>query len=109
MTQIEPALLWLAGICGAVLSIWGVITKLTQPHKDLEARVTRLEDRVESNESRLTSDHKSLQEQEGFNRIVLESLGLMLEHEATGNHTVQLQHQADKVHEYLYDKAGKLK
>lgn len=109
MENLESALLWLAGICAAILSIWGGVSKVSKPYHDLNNRVEVLEDKVIKNGKKLDADNESLKAQERFNALALKSLALLLEHGATGNHNAQMQAQAEEVRDFLYGKGGKLK
>lgn len=109
MEHLEPALLWIAGLCTAIISIWGATSKIAKPYRDLLSRVIAIEEKVEKNEVKLNADNERLKAQEDFNALSLKSLALLLEHGATGNHNDQMQVQAEEVREYLYGKGGKLK
>lgn len=109
MEHLEPALLWLAGICAAIISIWGAASRVLKPYHDLNDRVEALEDKVIKNAKKLDADNESLMAQERFNALALKSLALLLEHGATGNHNAQMQAQAEEVRDFLYGKGGKLK
>lgn len=105
----DQALLWLAGICGAMVTIGGLASKLGSPVKQLKSRLDALEKQVAENSAKLTADMESLKKQEAVNRLTLESLMLLLEHEATGNHNDQLETQAHKLKIFVYDKGSQLK
>lgn len=103
MSSVEPALLWIAGICGAILSIWGLFSKLKEPYDHLDKRVEVLEKKVEINQEHLEKDLKRLDKQARISQMDLESLTLILEHLATGNHNQQMQDQADKMKRFMVE------
>lgn len=74
MEHTEPALLWLAGICAAIISIWGAASRVLKPYHDLNDRVEALEDKVIKNAKKLDADNESLMAQERFNALALKSL-----------------------------------
>ena len=108
MASIEPALLWVAGICAAIVTILGCIEKLTKPVKDLKTRVDKLEDLAATNSKKLINDHESLTAQEDINMMLLKSTSLLLKHNATGNHNGELAKQADEIDQYIYKKGGSI-
>lgn len=105
----DQALLWVAGICGALVTIGGVLGRAYSPIKELQKRVTANEAKLSVIESHLKADMESLQAQEQVNKLLLESMMLLLEHEATGNHNTDLAEQAGKLKRFVYDKGGRLK
>lgn len=119
MTSIEPALMWLAGICAAIATIWGLSSKVSAAVKkptvelkaDLESLKTRteiLESLAAANKDKLTHDHESLAAQEEINWMLLKSVSLLLKHNADGNHTGELAKQASEIDHYIYKKGGAL-
>lgn len=105
MSSIEPALIWVAGICGAILSIWGLLSKIKEPYDSLDKRVEALEKKVEINQEHLEKDLKRLDKQARISQMDLESLTLILEHLATGNHNRQMQDQADKIKKFMVEES----
>ena len=101
--HLEPALLWLAGICAALLSVMGLFSKLKAPYNALATRVEDLEHKVEANQEHLEKDLKRLDKQSRISQMDLESLTLILEHLATGNHNQQMQDQADKIKRFMVE------
>lgn len=110
MSGLEPAVLWLAGICAALLGIWGFIekiyNKMHHPIEELESRVKKIEEKVGSNAGELDADHAALAKQEKINTLILRSCSLLMRHCADNNHTGQLQHQADAVDEFMLEESG---
>lgn len=112
METLEPAIMWLAGLCAAVLSIWGVASKVSasvkQPYKELFARVDKLEDRVERNEDHLEKDLKKLDKLSRISQFDLRNQSLMLEHLATGNHNKELEEAAQETKRFMAEEAARL-
>ena len=110
MSGLEPAVLWLAGICAALLGIWGFVEKVYSkahaPIENMEKRIKELEAKVGSNNYELSSDHEALAKQEKINTLILRSCSLLMRHCADNNHTGQLQHQADAVDEFMLEESG---
>lgn len=119
MASVEPALLWLAGICAAICTIWGLSSKVSaavkKPTEDLKTdleslkkRTTALETVATANKEKLIHDHDSLAAQEEINWMLLKSVSLLLKHNADGNHTGELARQASEIDQYIYKKGGSL-
>ena len=110
MSGLEPAVLWLAGICAALLGTWGfvekVYSKVHAPIENMEKRIKELEAKVGSNNDKLSSDHEALAKQEKINTLILRSCSLLMRHCADNNHTGQLQRQADAVDEFMLEESG---
>lgn len=105
----NEAILWVAGICGALLTILQLIQKLSRPISSLSERLTKLEKTVDENMMKLASDKHSIAAQEMVNGLLLESMVLLLEHGTAGEHAGDMERQAEKLKSFIFERSGKLK
>lgn len=108
MTGLDQNLVWLAGICGAIISIIGLIEKATKPIKELKQRIADLENTVSRNGQKLVGDHESLKKQEQVNEMLLDGVNNILKHELTGNHTSEMRECSKRIESFIYKKGGSL-
>lgn len=119
MNQVEAALIWAAGICAAIATIWGLVNKISatlkKPVNDLAAvvdslskRMDDLENTARKNAQRLGDGDHSFEIQAQMNKHMLHSMSLLLKHCADGNHSGQLQKQAEILDDFIASKAGEL-
>lgn len=86
--------------CSFVVGIWGVwkiIVELKKPNDDLKAKVERHEDL-------LVNDNNRLKEVEDSNKMILQCLLVIINHEITGNGIDRLKDTRDALQEYLVNK-----
>ena len=87
-------------ICSFIASVWGIwkiVKEIRKPNDDLKAEVskhTRL----------LDNDNKRLKEYEESNRMILQCLLVIINHEITGNGIENLKRARDDLQEYLINK-----
>lgn len=108
MEHIEPAIMWLAGICVAIGGVWTMIEKVVKPFRDLSKRVAALEEISNGNADKLVADHERLKQQELVNEMLLEGVNNILKHELTGNHTSEMTDCSKRIESFIYKKGGSL-
>lgn len=119
MSQVEATLIWAAGICAAIATIWGLVNKISaalkKPVNDLaevvdslSKRMDDLENTARKNAQRLGDGDHSFEIQAQMNKHMLHSMSLLLKHCADGNHSGQLQKQAEILDDFIASKAGEL-
>lgn len=108
MEHLEPALLWVAGIAAALVTIGGFFGKMSQPYKALLKRIEKLEHDGEERDKKLIHDHDSFQKQEEINVMTLKSLSVIMKHFADNNHTGELGKLAHEVDDLVYKRSGSL-
>jgi hypothetical protein len=108
-------------ICAGIITVFNLIEKLwkyTRPVakadrdiKDAVADVALLKSsfeglrtRVEQVELHQSSDLKALQDHAKANKVVCNALLALLDHELSGNHTVQLEEAKEKIQSYLIER-----
>lgn len=86
--------------CSFVAAIWGIwkiIVELKKPNDDLKAKVERHEDL-------LVNDNNRLKEVEDSNKMILQCLLVIINHDITGNGIDRLKDTRDALQEYLVNK-----
>lgn len=87
-------------LCGAIVTVWGVvkiIKELKKPSDDLKRKVNE-------HEEKLVLDHKTLKEQEEYNKIICKSLLAIIDHEITGNGIERLRNTKNELQNFLINK-----
>lgn len=90
----------LIGICGFVTGIWAVweiIKKIFRPTLDLR-------EKVEKHDQLLDNDNRRLREIEDSNRMVLQSLLVIINHEITGNGVETMKKTRVELEKFLVEK-----
>lgn len=90
-------IIYICSFIAAVWGIWKIVKKIRKPNDDLKAEVskhTRL----------LDNDNKRLKEYEESNRMILQCLLVIINHEITGNGIENLKRARDDLQEYLINK-----
>ena len=88
---------YICSFIAAVWGIWKIVKEIRKPNDDLKAEVskhTRL----------LDNDNKRLKEYEESNRMILQCLLVIINHEITGNGIENLKRARDDLQEYLINK-----
>lgn len=86
--------------CSFVAALWGVwkiVAELKKPNDDLKAKVERHEDL-------LVNDNNRLKEVEDSNKMILQCLLVIINHDITGNGIDRLKDTRDALQEYLVNK-----
>ncbi len=119
MQNIEPAIVWLAGICTAIMTVWGLIAKIKSSFDSyLEPLKTQLEEHSKrldelqtlsgENLQKLIADHESLSKQEKVNELLLRFAANSLQHDLTGNHTREMEQCSREITDFIYHEGGSL-
>lgn len=90
-------ILW---VCGFVASVWGlykIILEIKKPSDDLK-------EKVESHDLKLTNDDQRLNYIEQSNKLILNSMLVIINHEITGNGIENMKKARDELQEYLINK-----
>lgn len=90
-------IIYICSFIAAVWGIWKIVKEIRKPNDDLKAEVskhTRL----------LDNDNKRLKEYEESNRMILQCLLVIINHEITGNGIENLKRARDDLEEYLINK-----
>ena len=87
-------------ICSLITGLYGVykiIKELRKPNEDLKVK-------VEKHDKLLNADNTRLKEVEDSNKMVLQCLLVIINHDITGNGIDKLKSTRDKLQEYLLEK-----
>ena len=87
-------------ICGFIASLWGVykiVVEIRKPSEDLKQK-------VESHEEKLNKDKQRLDDIEQSNKLILNSMLVIINHEITGNGIENMKKARDELQEYLINK-----
>lgn len=87
-------------ICAFISAIWGVykiIKELKKPSDDLR-------EEVERHSNLLDTDNKRLQEIESSNKMILQTLLAIINHDITGNGIDKMKQIRDDLQEYLIER-----
>lgn len=87
-------------LCAFITSIWGVykiVKEFKKPNDDLKSEVAR-------HSQLLDTDNKRLNDIEESNRMILQSLLVIINHEITGNGIEKMKDARDKLQEYLIER-----
>ena len=93
---------------GLLLTILNIIDRVTllrekakAPQKEMEHRLTQLEDKVEKLSTYSTNDNARIENLEEGGRVLLKSLGALLSHGIDGNNIQELKLAREELNEYL--------
>lgn len=88
------------GICSFIAAVWGVwkiVREVRKPNEDLRAEVDRQKEF-------LHNDNVRLKELENTNKMILQSLLVLINHEITGNSTDRMKEMRNELQEFLINK-----
>lgn len=96
-TITSEQILW---VCGFIGAIWGVVKiykEIKKPNDDLRNQVAK-------NTEDLKTDDERLKEIEATDKLILQSLLVIINHDITGNGIDQLKNTRDEIQEYLINR-----
>lgn len=88
------------GFCALVTALWGIwkiVKEIKKPNEDLKKT-------VEKHEQLLTNDNTRLEDIENSNKMMLQCLLVMINHNITGNGIDKLKETRDELQEFLIKK-----
>lgn len=93
---------------GLLLTILNIVDRATllrekakSPQKEMEHRLTQLEDKVEKLSTYATNDNTRIENLEEGGRVLLKSLGALLSHGIDGNNIQEMKLAREELNEYL--------
>lgn len=90
----------IVGFCGLMAALYGlykIVKELKKPNDDMK-------EEVERHKAMLESDNKRLKEIEESNKMVLQCLLVIINHDITGNGIDNLKEARDDLQDYLINK-----
>jgi hypothetical protein len=88
------------GFCGFVAALWGVwkiVKEIKKPSDDLKKK-------VDHHEELLNNDNERLKEIEQSNKMILNCMFVMINHDLTGNGIDKMKEARDDLQKYLIEK-----
>lgn len=98
ITVTTEQILWLCGLISALWGVWKIVKELKKPNENL--RLT-----VDKHEKLLNSDDKRLRSIEDSNKMILQSLLVIINHDITGNGVEKMKETREELQEFLINKS----
>lgn len=96
-TVTSGQLLWFLGLLSALYGAWKIVKEVKKPGEDLRAQVS-------THEKRLSADNERLKEVEVSNKMILQCLLVIINHDITGNGIDKMKKARDELQEYLINR-----
>ena len=90
-------ILWFCGFVTAIWGVWKITKEIKKPKEDLIEKV-KLHDEL------LKKDNERLKEMETSNKLILQCLLIIINHDITGNGIEKMKETRDELQEYLINK-----
>lgn len=87
-------IIWFCSFVAGLWGLWKIVKEARKPNDDLKAK-------VEKHDRLLDKDNKRLEAVEASNRMILQSLLVIINHEITGNGVEKMKTVRDSLEEYL--------
>lgn len=87
-------IIWFCSFVAGLWGLWKIVKEARKPNDDLKAK-------VEKHDRLLDKDNKRLEVVEASNRMILQSLLVIINHEITGNGVEKMKTVRDSLEEYL--------
>ena len=95
---------WIMTIGGAGTTIYNLYSKYKKPVKDLEKRMTTLEEDVKDIKGKLENDYSSIKSNREDMNLLMRSLFCLIENKLTGNNVDGLKKTRDDLINAITDK-----
>ncbi|MBE5880376.1 MAG: CTP synthase [Lachnospiraceae bacterium] len=96
-TITSEQILWLCGFIATIYGVYKIIKELKKPSDDLKAM-------VQLHDDLLKKDNERLSEVENSNKMILQCLLILINHDITGNGIDRMKEARDELEEYLINK-----
>lgn len=96
-TVTSEEVIYICGLIAALWGLWKIVKELKKPNDNLKAAVSK-------HTQLLDNDNRRLKEYEESNRMILQCLLVIINHEITGNGIENLKHARDDLQEFLINK-----
>lgn len=96
-TVTSEEVIYICGLIAALWGVWKIVKEVRKPNDDLKAKVVK-------HDQLLDNDNRRLKEYEESNRMILQCLLVIINHEITGNGIENLKHARDDLQEFLINK-----
>jgi len=96
-TITSEQILWLCGFIAAIYGVYKIVKEIKKPSEDLKAK-------VDSHEEKLNNDNERLKAVEESNKMILQCLLVIINHDITGNCIDKMKEARDELQEFLINK-----
>ena len=90
--------------CGFVAAIWGVVKIVVEIVKVVKKPNDDLKAKVDEHEMLLKNDNERLKDIECTNKMILNGMFVLINHDLTGNGIDKMKEARDELQEYLINK-----
>ena len=90
-------ILWFLGFVASVWSVWKIVKELKKPSDDLRSDVDRHEEHLKNFDTRM-------KEVEASNKMILQCLLVIINHDITGNGIDKMKTARDELQDYLINR-----
>lgn len=99
-TVTSEQILWVCSFLGGLWGVWKIVKELRKPSDDLR-------NMVRDHEEKLNNDNERLNNIEEQNKMILQSMLVIINHEITGNGVENMKKTRDEIQEYLINRISK--
>lgn len=102
MNEIQTFFVVLLAICGAITTLGGVINLFLNWHK--QSRITRHDEALKDHENRIKDLEEKTRDQDGFIKVLCNSILALVSHEINGNSTEKLMDAQKELQDFLVNR-----
>lgn len=102
MNEIQTFFVVLLAICGAITTLGGVINLFLNWHK--QSRITRHDEALKNHEIRIKDLEEKTRDQDGFIKVLCNSILALVSHEISGNSTEKLMDAQKELQDFLINR-----
>lgn len=102
MNEIQTFFVVLLAICGAITTLGGVINLFLNWHK--QSRITRHDEALKDHETRIRDLEEKTRDQDGFIKVLCNSILALVSHEINGNSTEKLMDAQKELQDFLVNR-----
>lgn len=102
MNEIQTFFVVLLAICGAITTLGGVINLFLNWHK--QSRITRHDEALKDHEIRIKDLEEKTKDQDGFIKVLCNSILALVSHEISGNSTEKLMDAQKELQDFLINR-----
>ena len=92
------------GFCGFIVAIWGVVKIVVEVVKVIKKPNDDLKAKVEHHDELLNNDNERLKDIEQSNKMILNCMFVLINHDLTGNGIDKMKEARDELQEFLINK-----
>ncbi len=96
-TITSEQIIWFCGLIASLWTAWKIVKEWKKPNEDLKKK-------VEKHDQLLDDDNERLKDVEASNKMILQCLLVIINHDITGNGIERMKTCRDELQEYLINK-----